>query len=345
MMFGWFRKPRQVEHDYCQDNLSAYLDGVISPRDKGRVERHLSECGQCRQALAELRATVALLRQTPALKVPRSFALPLSVGAKRTERRAFQFNPGYLRLAASVATAALILIISGDLLMRSGFLGLQQSPAPASEAYGRGEEPSLVGTTLDSIAEPAAEAAPPLLMAPAPVTTANDDGNAQMLTNQGVTSATSEAVVIVETQAPLVQALPSETFARPAGPPPLPTLAPGSTPVPPPAETEKSTVPTAVPTAEATATPTPTPTATPTPEPTVTPAAAGMIGPGGPVLAVSLVQEAQGQLRAAAPLASDSWARRETILTALRRLEVAFGGLAAVLLSLSVWLRLSHQPA
>ena len=343
MIFGWFRKPGQVEHDFCQDNLSAYVDGMASAREKARVERHLSECSDCRQTLSELRAMVAMLRQTPALKVPRSFALPQSVGVRQTEPRVFRLNPGYLRLAASVATAVLVLVVSGDLLLRSGFLGSRQSNAPAPVASQRDGESNLFGTAVESATEPTSDGAAPRLMAPAPV--ANGTASDTQLTTEDATgSVTSAPEATPETQALLQQTMPSETFARPAGAPPLPTSTPGEA-VPPPVAAEKSAITTAVPTVEPTTTPTPTPTATPTPEPTVTPGSIGRITSRGTVMPASLVQERSDPAGDEAPLSSDSSERRETILALFRWLELGLGGLAVVLLSMNLWLRLTRQPA
>ena len=343
MILGWFRKPRQIEHDFCQNSLSAYLDGVVSTRDRARLERHLAECTDCRQTLSQLRATVALLHQTPALPVPRSFALPLSVGVRQTERRAFRLNPGYFALAASVATAVLVLVVSGDLLLRSGFLGTNQSPASAPEAYGRGAEPALEGTHLESVTAPAADGTALMLAAPAPVADMTTGPGTQMATDNSLASATSEAEAALGSQTLSPQALPSLTFARPAGAPPPPASTPGGTTVPSPAAMDKSVVPTVVPTEEPTATPTP--TVTPTPEPTATPAAVGMTSLSGQVVPVSLREKRPEPPSTAAPLADDSSTRRETILTLFRWLEMAIGGLAAVMLFLSLWLRLARQPA
>jgi anti-sigma factor RsiW len=38
--------------------MSDYLDGELAPEGRTRMERHLSECAQCRRLLAELRRTV-----------------------------------------------------------------------------------------------------------------------------------------------------------------------------------------------------------------------------------------------------------------------------------------------
>jgi hypothetical protein len=61
------------------EQLSAYLDRQITPQEQAFFDAHLASCLQCRAALAELRATVSLLRAMPRPEVPRSFALPASV--------------------------------------------------------------------------------------------------------------------------------------------------------------------------------------------------------------------------------------------------------------------------
>lgn len=43
--------------------LSEYLDGSLAGRARARLERHLEQCAECREELAELRGTVLLLRQ------------------------------------------------------------------------------------------------------------------------------------------------------------------------------------------------------------------------------------------------------------------------------------------
>lgn len=45
--------------DACEDRLSEYLDGELSPAAHLEVERHLVDCASCRETLVELRAVVA----------------------------------------------------------------------------------------------------------------------------------------------------------------------------------------------------------------------------------------------------------------------------------------------
>jgi hypothetical protein len=61
------------------EQLSAFLDQQLTSEEQAAVDAHLRSCEQCRRALADLRATVALVRALPQEAVPRSFALPLNV--------------------------------------------------------------------------------------------------------------------------------------------------------------------------------------------------------------------------------------------------------------------------
>ncbi|MFQ6059548.1 MAG: zf-HC2 domain-containing protein [Anaerolineae bacterium] len=118
---------RKSEHQRIREMLSAYLDGELTPRDRARVERHLGECAACAEDLRTLRWTVGLMKEVPPLPIPRSFTIPAPVA----ERRAGLFQPGwgyaFLRGATALATALLVLVLSGDLLSQR-FL---RAPAPA----------------------------------------------------------------------------------------------------------------------------------------------------------------------------------------------------------------------
>ncbi|MBM4381851.1 MAG: zf-HC2 domain-containing protein [Deltaproteobacteria bacterium] len=57
-------------HWRARRRLSEYLDGSLSERAQRAVAIHLDACAQCRRELAELRATVQLLRSLPELEEP-----------------------------------------------------------------------------------------------------------------------------------------------------------------------------------------------------------------------------------------------------------------------------------
>ena len=41
--------------------MSDYLDGALRDRDRVRLERHLADCANCSEYLAQLRVTIAAL--------------------------------------------------------------------------------------------------------------------------------------------------------------------------------------------------------------------------------------------------------------------------------------------
>ena len=58
----------KIQHGECAyllDELSAYLDGEASDEICAEIERHLSDCGDCRAVVDTLRKTVLLYRALP----------------------------------------------------------------------------------------------------------------------------------------------------------------------------------------------------------------------------------------------------------------------------------------
>ena len=60
MMRFWRRRRELV----CRDAvalMTAYLDGELDDRDRGRLESHLADCPHCSEYLAQLRVTIDAL--------------------------------------------------------------------------------------------------------------------------------------------------------------------------------------------------------------------------------------------------------------------------------------------
>jgi anti-sigma factor RsiW len=51
------------DHRWAPDRMSAYLDGELSARRRGRMERHVAECRQCRGLAAGLRLVIGALHR------------------------------------------------------------------------------------------------------------------------------------------------------------------------------------------------------------------------------------------------------------------------------------------
>lgn len=111
------------------EDLSAYLDGELSPKESTRLDEKLQVRPDLRLALNELSQTRALLRSQPALRAPRNFVLtPRMVGVRQAPARSFQLFPA-MRLATVMAAALLMLVLAGD------FLTAGRQPAFLPVAY------------------------------------------------------------------------------------------------------------------------------------------------------------------------------------------------------------------
>jgi anti-sigma factor RsiW len=53
------------EHRWTTAHLSGYVDDELTPPSRLRAERHLSECAECRRALAGLRGILEALHSLP----------------------------------------------------------------------------------------------------------------------------------------------------------------------------------------------------------------------------------------------------------------------------------------
>ncbi|HEV2582417.1 MAG TPA: zf-HC2 domain-containing protein [Ktedonobacteraceae bacterium] len=112
------------------EQLSAFLDQQLTPQEQATVDAHLHTCEQCRLALADLRATVALVRAMPQPALPRSFTLPANVtpfpvqpaselhrAANVPARRQPAARNGLRRslrfVSAIAATLGLLIVLSG----------------------------------------------------------------------------------------------------------------------------------------------------------------------------------------------------------------------------------------
>jgi anti-sigma factor RsiW len=68
----------RVDHAWAPDHMSDYLDGELASGALQRLERHVSECDECRRLLAGLRGTLDALHRLPA---PRGGADAVQIAA------------------------------------------------------------------------------------------------------------------------------------------------------------------------------------------------------------------------------------------------------------------------
>jgi hypothetical protein len=235
-------------HPFGEEELSAYLDGRLSPAESARLERHLTSCGPCRRHLKELRAVVEGLRTLPSTPVPRSFTLrPEQVGVPRRRRpvgaawlpRAFAFGPA----GAAVATLVLFVVLVGVDLGTLGGGGVPEGAAPARSIKEMAPQADQAyraapGTT-DGFVEPSTQVAPAAAPTPAPgmapSTGAEDREAAGTPQAAGTPEAFAGASAPTETPAPTPAASPPVVAGVPA---PMETPAPEAEAPPPTATAE-----------------------------------------------------------------------------------------------------------
>ncbi|NLG50328.1 MAG: hypothetical protein GX552_09495 [Chloroflexi bacterium] len=212
------------DHRFAAENLSAYLDGRLTVLEKDRLERHLTTCSDCRQELSTLRATVALLRQAPMRPVPRSFTLPLSVQGEQAQHRRWNMTHSFMRVATVVVSLLLVIVVSGDVLLGQGVLGIPDAYKLAGAQEKRFEaieEPTASAELLQAApaqestadqAAPASEAAPDVQAAP--------EAQAEL---------ELESIQAPEESAPSVDAEKAEKEVTGGGEPGVAQAAPGAT--------------------------------------------------------------------------------------------------------------------
>lgn len=146
------------------EQLSAYLDGQLSPSDSARLESRISADPELASVLSDLRAARSILRKLPARKAPRNFTLTRKmVGLKPPLPRTFSF----FRLSTAFATFLLMLTFAANsVIPRIGFGAA--APMAAQEAFGIGgggsgggcEEPCLPSALAAATEAPVATEAP-----------------------------------------------------------------------------------------------------------------------------------------------------------------------------------------
>jgi hypothetical protein len=159
------------------EDLSAYLDGQLSPKESARLEEKLQARADLRLALNGLNQTRSLLRSQPAVPAPRNFTLtPKMVGARPAPARSFQLFPA-MRLASVMAAVLLVVVLAGDFLTGGrqpalvpvAFQSMPMS-APAAEMKSAAEEAAALQAEVPMEA-PAPTEAPAAAIMEAPAAT------------------------------------------------------------------------------------------------------------------------------------------------------------------------------
>jgi hypothetical protein len=132
-MLGFLKRRR---HPIGEVDLSAYVDGRVSPDERRRLEEHLRSCAACTRKLEGLRTVVAELRRLPPVALPRSFALTATQaalgGGKRPAAEPLRWPAAgrlYLALRDGAVAAAVLFVLvgAGSLIVSRGEIGGENS--------------------------------------------------------------------------------------------------------------------------------------------------------------------------------------------------------------------------
>ena len=119
-MFDWLKAHR---HPVKEADLSAYLDGELSPERKRQLEEHLRSCDGCSRKLDALRTLAAALREMPESPLPRSFTLTpeqaRGIQKAKPSSTAARLYPAF-RTAAAAAIVLLFAFVGADIFLQSG---------------------------------------------------------------------------------------------------------------------------------------------------------------------------------------------------------------------------------
>ncbi len=145
-----------------ESRLPAYLDGLLPPEEKDRIEGHLSACLLCGRALADLKKTAEILRNLEAVEAPPFFEEKImarvreEAGKKRGLLRRL-FYPVHIKIPIQVMAMALIAFAAVYVFQTGGPEMRKTAPRPA---------PADISGKSTSTSEP--EKAPSHATGPAP---------------------------------------------------------------------------------------------------------------------------------------------------------------------------------
>jgi hypothetical protein len=195
--------------DVIQPELSAYLDGELTPPQRELVEAHLASCPQCQQALAELKAltagTAALPKLEPAAEFLAEVRRKISRGDDPEALTWFDylFRPYLLKIpmeAAALIAIALLVIqfrqpppdetAASDQVAQEENSATEQSPPVVAKAEPVRSAPSE-SASVPQLLQPAP--APENEMAAAPAVESTPSPEAQVATETATGSPVDNA--------------------------------------------------------------------------------------------------------------------------------------------------------
>ncbi|UCH36557.1 MAG: zf-HC2 domain-containing protein [Armatimonadota bacterium] len=112
-----------------QDSVALYASGDLDAKDRSTVEAHLQSCSECRRAVDEMRALVAVASAEP-VRVPDELAGRIAEQVNR--QRAVAPPPSAFKWSTAFAFAAAVAVVFGAGVLVG--IRLPGGEAPAGEA-------------------------------------------------------------------------------------------------------------------------------------------------------------------------------------------------------------------
>jgi hypothetical protein len=204
----------ELNREQTDELLSAYLDGMLEPREQKRIEARLGREPELRKQLDGLRLTVRALGALPKVEPPRNFILsPAMVGERKPARpkRKPRTWPIF-GWASAVAALLFLLVFGGDVFLVSPAARNEPvnivAKAPATEAARAeprsGERETAPETEAPVFKQEAPEAAAPTnadLQAVPPAETATDAEAGELGAAGAAAEATEDTTVEATTEA------------------------------------------------------------------------------------------------------------------------------------------------
>ncbi len=110
-----------------QDKIEEYIEGCLSQQEKQYFDEHLACCDKCRQQVADMRATVDMLKDMEIKEVPRGLEARIVAAVQplipSTKRRGFSRS----KVNAFIAAASALIIVTLAVASYPWF-GLSQMP-------------------------------------------------------------------------------------------------------------------------------------------------------------------------------------------------------------------------
>ena len=102
---------------HCKEQLSTYLDGIMTAEEKKLIEEHLSTCEQCSLALSELKKTQETLRNLEEVEPPPWFTQKIMnrVREEAESRKGLLqrlFYPLHIKIPVEALATCLVVVLA-----------------------------------------------------------------------------------------------------------------------------------------------------------------------------------------------------------------------------------------